>query len=160
MSKDYFNFLIANETVGKELEPIEGCRVMVLNKFAGLPYTQAEQAGGAIGLINGLGQEVVILSDDFVKAVDPFVAMVAIYHEVGHHKAGHLKAANAAGKVGFVELDEVEADLFPVMKFGKKHVLKSHMAIAAYYGKSRGLPPFLGKLLFISFNFKRILKLL
>ena len=160
MRKDYFEMCIASDTYGKEFVNVEGCRVIILNKFAGKSYLLAEQASGAIGFINHFGEEVVVLSETFVRAVDPLVAMVAIYHEVGHHKAGHIKAANAAGKVGIAELNEVEADLFPVMKFGKKQVLRAHMAIAAYYGKTRGLPPFIGKLLFISFNFKRILKLL
>lgn len=161
--RKYLSNHISDFLDGYELEPIENIRVLVLNFLAGVAYTNAKRCGGIFIGRNHDGENIIVMTKDFVEAVSPETVKVALWHEVGHNRAGDLDLM-AAGKAmtfkGVALLNEKRADDLPISMFGKRRTFEGLMEIAAFFGRDVLKSAIAGKIMFWIFNPTRTLRLL
>ena len=155
----YFSQPISQFTDGAEYPSIEGIRVFVVTALNGIGHTQAKVAGGAMSSINPAGEKVIVMTQELVDDLGD-LAEVALYHEIGHHRSGEIEKAIAAGRTGFLVMDEHEADKAAIEKFGKEKMFSAFNAIARHVGRTIFHSESIGLVLFYSTNMSRAIKLI
>lgn len=114
-------FKIINKSLdGFELEPVDGCRVVVLNCFTEPSILANLLKSPAYSAINGAGEAVVVIEQGFYDSLSVEERAAIILHEVGHHKAGHFANQAKYRKFNGVSyFPEHEADAYAIERVGK-----------------------------------------
>lgn len=129
--------VITSSFDGFELESVDGCRILVLNQFCDSAAADNLKKSPAYSIVNNAGEPVVVMSNDFYNVLDDDERMAIIYHEVGHHKAGHF-----ANQAKYKQIDGVsffpehEADAYAISRVSKNAMRKSLWKLAGFMGKN------------------------